>query len=91
MRDMSDFEKQITRDYRLTTANIFYRLPDHPALLQEFIWQEYDIAPRFPELMDFLDFWENKIEGSIHSVYVASRKIVAPATYESCNFDITIQ
>ncbi len=36
------------KDYRLTTAEILYRLPDHPALLQTYIWQELDLAPRYP-------------------------------------------
>jgi hypothetical protein len=28
----------------------YYRLPDHPDLLQFYVWQEYDLAPAFPEL-----------------------------------------
>ena len=37
-------------DYRLTTAEILYRLPDHPGILQRYIWQELDLAPCFPVL-----------------------------------------
>ena len=66
-------------DYRLTTAEILYHLPDHPALLQSFIWQDYDLAPRFPVLHKFLDFWSHKIEGRLHSVQVASRGIISAA------------
>ena len=66
-------------DYRLTTAEILYHLPDHPRLLQSFIWQEYDLAPRFPELHRFLDFWTHKIEGKLHSVTLASRGIISAA------------
>ena len=44
------------QDYRLTTAQVIYRLPDHPSVLQEFTWQCYDIAPRFPEVHRFLNF-----------------------------------
>ena len=36
--------------YGLTTADIHYHMPDHPKLLQQFIWQEYDLAPLFPRL-----------------------------------------
>jgi uncharacterized protein Usg len=43
--------------FSLTTAEILYRLPDYPRLLQTYIWQEYDIAPNFPKLVDFLDYW----------------------------------
>jgi len=65
--------------YRLTTAEILYRMPDHPDLLQSFIWQELDLAPRFPVLNKFLHFWETSIEGKLHSVRVAARGLIAPA------------
>jgi uncharacterized protein Usg len=68
------------QDYRLTTAEILYHLPDHPSVLQSFIWQDLDIAPRYPVLHKFLDFWKREIEGSLHSVRVASAKLVKPAT-----------
>lgn len=58
--------------YRLTTAEILYHLPDHPALLQTFVWQELDLAPRFPALRRFLTFWKRELEGELHSVRVAS-------------------
>jgi uncharacterized protein Usg len=65
--------------YGLTTANIFYRLPDHPKILQNYIWQEYDLHPKFPELRKFLDFWAEKLEGAIHSVTVAHQGLIKPA------------
>ena len=64
---MRDFEKQLY-DYRLITAEIIYRMPDHQIFLQSFIWQDYDIAPKFPVLTKFLKFWERELEGPIHSV-----------------------
>ena len=42
--------------YSLTTAEILYRMPDYPALLQSYVWQDYDLHPRFPRLKSFLDF-----------------------------------
>jgi uncharacterized protein Usg len=75
---MSDLLRQLN-DYRLTTAEILYRLPDHPALLQTYIWQELDLAPRFPELRKFLDFWEKNLDGPLHSVKVANIAIIKPA------------
>lgn len=68
---MSDFERHLRDDYRLTTAEILYHLPDAPSLLQTFIWQEYDVPPRFPILEKFVRFWEENIEGPLHSVRVA--------------------
>jgi len=63
--------------YRLTTAEILYHLPDHPDLLQTFIWQELDMAPRFPVLKKFLKFWERELEGRLHSVRVATVGLVS--------------
>lgn len=54
--------------YGLTTAEIFYRLPDYPGVLQSHFWQAYDLAPDFPNLFAFLDFWKLNIEGKLHSV-----------------------
>ncbi len=62
-----DFIRQL-EGYGLTTANILYRLPDHPKILQTYIWQEYDVAPRFPVLLEFLEFWKRELAGPLHSV-----------------------
>ena len=75
-----NFAQQL-KDYRLTTAEILYRLPDHPNVLQTYIWQDLDIAPRFPVLNKFLDFWKRELEGPVHSVRVASAKLIAPGKY----------
>jgi uncharacterized protein Usg len=69
------------KDYRLTTAEILYRMPDHPGLLQTFIWQELDIAPRYPVLTKFLQFWETTLDGPLHSVRIASAGLVQPAKW----------
>ena len=66
------------RDYRLTTAEILYHLPDHPGLLQSYIWQALDLAPRFPELQKFLKFWESNLDGKLHSVRVANCELIKP-------------
>lgn len=82
---MKDIQK-LLKDYRLTTAEIFYHLPDHPRLLQTYLWQDYDIAPRFPVLTRFLDFWESRLDGRLHSVTVASSRLVRPSEmrYADC-------
>jgi uncharacterized protein Usg len=71
------------KDYRLTTAEILYRLPDHPAILQSYIWQELDLAPRFPVLHRFLDFWRRELDGEVHSVRVASASLIKSPSYRS--------
>lgn len=73
--------------YGLTTANILYRLPEHPDLLQSFVWQFYDVAPDYPRLFKFLDFWRAEIDGIIHSVEVAHRGLVGPAEIRIAQFE----
>ena len=85
----SDFNMML-KDYRLTTAEILYHLPDYPALLQSFVWQDLDIAPKFPVLSKFLDFWENKIDGKLHSVKVSSVEIIKPAKFIYCKGELNI-
>jgi uncharacterized protein Usg len=72
------FRKQMA-GYGLATAEILYHLPDHPRFLQSFIWQDYDIAPDFPTLMRFLTFWQQTLDGSVHSVRVGHSKLIKPA------------
>ncbi len=74
----TDFVKRLA-GYGLTTAEILYRMPDHPGLVQSFLWQEYDIAPRFPELKRFLDFWMRSLDGPLVSVRIAHAKLLTPA------------
>lgn len=87
---MANFDKQL-KDYRLTTAKILYHMPDYEKLLQEFIWQEYDVAPKYPVLRGFLDFWEREIEGKLHSVYVARQEIITPGDYRFADWQGTLQ
>jgi uncharacterized protein Usg len=84
MLDRTDSPQALQlRGYRLATAEIVYRLPDHPNLLQTFIWQHYDLAPRYPELRKFLDFWVAKIEGKLYSVRVGRTELITPSTYSA--------
>ena len=73
-----DFIRQL-EGYGLTTAQILYRIPDHRSLVQEYVWQEYDLYPDFPILTKFLAFWEEKLDGPLHSVTVAHARLIRPA------------
>ena len=77
-RVRTEFEQQL-RGRRLTTAQIVYYMPDHPGLLQEFLWQTLDEAPDFPRIQRFLDFWRREIDAVIHSVQVSHAGLVSPA------------
>ena len=65
------------KGWGLTTAEFFYRLPDFRHVLQSYIWQDMDIAPRFPVLHKFLDFWSRELDGPLHSVQVAHRRLIS--------------
>lgn len=77
-KNSSTLELQLL-GYSLTTAEILYRMPDAKSLLQTFIWQDYDLAPRFPKLHKFLDFWERELDGPLHSVRVSHERLIKPA------------
>jgi uncharacterized protein Usg len=71
------------QDYRLTTAEILYRMPDHPGVLQSYIWQKLDLAPDYPELHKFLDFWTRHLDGKLHSVRVGSAPVITPGSWRN--------
>lgn len=88
-RDLSEMERRML-GYRLATAEIFYHMPDHPDFLQAFIWQELDLAPRFPVLRRFLDFWHKNLDGKLHSVRVASAALATPAEFRIAEGDFRL-
>jgi len=83
------FLKQLD-GYGLTTAEIHYRMPDQLSILQMFVWQEYDVAPQFPVLQKFLEFWEDELEGPLHSVTVAHKKLIRPAEFRVTNGEFMV-
>lgn len=76
--------------YGLTTAEILYRMPDHPHLLQSFVWQEYDMAPDFPGLFRFIGFWKARIDGALHSVSYTHRRLIAPGEWRNVNGEFVL-
>ena len=89
MKASPEFRRQLA-GYSLTTAEILYRMPDHPALLQSYIWQDFDIAPKFPVLHKFLDFWHLNLDGPLHAVRVASVGIIQPAEFRFLNGEMQL-
>ena len=78
-----EFRLRMNR-YGLTTAEInHHHLPDHPILLQLYVWQEYDLAPDFPELKGFLGYWQRELEGALHSVRVAHHRLIRPSEWRA--------
>ncbi|TCD16133.1 usg protein [Oricola cellulosilytica] len=89
MQDKSAFELQL-EGYGLTTAHILYRMPDHLEILQTYIWQDYDIAPDFPEMYRFLDFWEANLDGPLHSVRYTHQRLIRPSEFKRVDGEILL-
>lgn len=77
-----DLARQL-EGWRLTTTQVLYYMPDHPKLLQSFVWQTLDLAPAYPRIMQFLEFWRREIEAVIHSVQIGSGEQLAPARIQA--------
>jgi len=69
------------RGYGLTTAEMFYRMPDYTHVLNTFVWQEYDLAPDHARLFQFIEYWHDTIEGPLHSVRFTHRKMISPGEW----------
>jgi len=89
MQRLSAFELQLA-GYGLTTAHILYRMPDHLDLLQSYVWQDYDLAPDFPRMAKFLDFWQANLDGPLHSVRYSHRRLIHPGEYRRVDGEILL-
>ncbi|MGB3406189.1 MAG: usg protein [Jannaschia sp.] len=76
--------------YGLTTAEMFYHMPDHPHVINTFIWQDYDLAPDHPRLFKFIEFWGEKIDGPLHSVRFTHRKLIGPGEWRNVTGEFTL-
>ena len=82
MRDHSEMDLML-KGYGLTTAKILYHFPDHPHLLQSYVWQDYDLFPDFPTLKSFLDFWARSLDGPLFKVIVGHCKLIKPVEFKA--------
>ena len=89
MTQMSETELML-RGYGLTTAQLYYRMPDYQHVLNTFVWQEYDLAPDHPKLFEFIEFWQDSIEGPLHSVQYTHRKMLASGEYRNLVGEFTL-
>ncbi len=86
---MTDMVHQL-HGYRRTRAEIIHRLLDHLSMSQTYVWQSLDLAPQFPELWKFLDFWNCEIEGLIPSVKVVGTHVIKPPCTRVIKHSLTI-
>ncbi len=87
---MNEEMKLQLKGYGLTTAEILYRMPDHPSVLQSYLWQHYDLAPDFPEMKSFLRFWREKLDGPLHSVRYVHRKLISATEWRALSGEFII-
>ncbi|MCY3995503.1 MAG: usg protein [Rhodobacter sp.] len=88
---MARSETELMLDgYGLTTAEIFYRMPDYLNVLNSFIWQDYDLAPKHPKLCGFIKFWKEEIEGPLHSVRFSHRRMISPGSWRNVVGEFTV-
>lgn len=69
------------KGWGLTTAELYDRLPDYRSVLNSYVWQNYDLAPDYPTLFKFIEFWQAKLDGPLHSVRFTHRKLIAPGEW----------
>jgi uncharacterized protein Usg len=69
------------KGWGLTTAEFFYRMPDFRHVLNSYVWQDYDLAPDYPTLFKFIEYWQKEIEGPLHSVRFTHRKLIGPGQW----------
>ena len=80
--DRQDIELMLS-GYGLTTAEMYYHMPDYRHVLQTFTWQHMDLAPDYPKLFEFIEFWQDEIEGPLHSVRFTHRKLIRPGQWRN--------
>ncbi len=73
----------LLKGYGLTTAEFFYRMPDHQSVLNSFVWQDYDLAPDHPRLFEFVEYWQQQIEGPLHSVRFTHRRMLTSGEWRN--------
>lgn len=81
MKVSDAFLKQLS-GYGLTTAHIIYRLPDYRDILQTYVWQNYDLAPDFPHMKKFLEFWEKNLDGRLFSVRFSHQSLIGASEWQ---------
>ncbi|MBZ0130049.1 MAG: usg protein [Rhodobacteraceae bacterium] len=87
--DESDLELML-KGYGVTTAEMLYRMPDHRNVLNTYVWQHMDLAPDYPRLFAFIEFWQDRIEGPLQAVRFVHRKLIRPGEWRNVTGEFLI-
>ena len=71
------------KGYGLTTAELFYHMPDYRSVLSSYVWQDYDLAPDYPKLFGFISFWQTQLDGPLHSVKFTHSRLLGPGEWRN--------
>jgi len=55
----------------LVTLDVYYFMPKHVHLINEFLWQTEDVYPKFERVNKFMTFWQKNIDAVISEVVMA--------------------
>ncbi|MEL7344251.1 MAG: usg protein [Pseudomonadota bacterium] len=80
----------LLKGYGLTTAEMVYRMPDYQHVLNIYVWQDYDLAPDHPKLFEFIEFWQETLEGPLQSVRFVHRKMISPGAWRHVTGEFTL-
>ena len=71
--------------WRVATLQIYYYMPDHNSLIQEFVWQTEDYVPEFPKVHKLLWHWKHNIEATIQEVSLCYMDSYKKPMYVNCS------
>ena len=55
----------------LVTLDVYYWMPDYDNILQRFVWQTFDVKPKYPRVHKFLDYWHNNIDAVVNEIIIS--------------------
>lgn len=53
------------------SIQIYYYIPDHKYLINEFVWQTLDVVPELPRIHKFLNYWQENIDAVIKEILIS--------------------
>jgi uncharacterized protein Usg len=84
------YQVDLRRSEILVNVTVLYYMPDYRSILNEFIWQTYDKAPKYPRVEQFVAHWEKEIDARIKEVQIFDARGFDPLRYRRVEYDAVI-